>query len=229
MLQLSRTEEAFENNVICGFRWGNPGLNHLPQDVERTGGVLDAAPSVGEGVVRDRVRGEPPLEGTDEGGGLAGVPRLDEGVEEGVEEREVLRDAVGAVEREEEPDGEVGAALRHRKPLEQDRERARGEGEPVAREEREDGARELARVAQARSEVEREIDGARGELARAWREAEQGVEEEQGAWSVVPQELEDGVGHGGRDRERGCGRGGEGRRERPRRRGGQRGGRVVQD
>jgi len=60
------------------------------------------------------------------------VPRLHEGVEEGVEEREVLRDAVGAVEREEEPDGEVGAALRHRKPLEQDRERARGEGEPVA-------------------------------------------------------------------------------------------------
>jgi len=138
------------------------------------------------------------------------------------------------VEREEEPDGEVGAALRHRKPLKQDRERARGEGEPVAREEREDGARELARVAQARGEVEREIDGARGELARAWREAEQGVEEEQGARSVVPQELEDGVGDGGRDRERGRGRGRgrggeEGRREGARRRGGQRGGRVVQD
>lgn len=197
MLQLSRTEETFEDDVIGCFRWGNPRLDHLPQDVERAGGVLDAAPSVGQGVVRDRVRGEPPLEGTDEGGGLARVPRLDERVEEGVEQREVLRDAVGAVEREEKPDGVVGAAVRHREPLEQDGERARGEGEPVARVEREDGARELARVAHACGEVEREVDRARGELARALGEAEECVEEEERAWRVVPQELDDGVGHGG--------------------------------
>jgi hypothetical protein len=56
------------------------------------------------------------------------------------------------------------------------------------------------------------------------------VEEEERAWRVVPQELDDGVGHGGRDRERGRGAGGqEGRREGAHRRGGERGGRMVQD
>lgn len=114
------------------------------------------------------------------------MPRLHERVEEGVEQREVLYDAMGAVEREEEPDGEVGAAVRHHKSLEYDGERARGEGEPVAREEPEHGAGELARVAQARGEVEREVDRARGEFARALWETEEGVEEEERARGVVP-------------------------------------------
>jgi hypothetical protein len=65
-----------------------------------------------------------------------------------------------------------------------------------------------------------------GERVRARRQAEEGVEEEQRARGVVPQQLEDGVGHGSRERGRG---GEEGRRQGTLRCGSERGGRVVQD
>ena len=85
MLYLSSTEEAFKDDIVGGFRGGNAGLGHLPEQVERAGCVLDAAPSVGEGVVRHHVRREAALEGADKGGGLAGMARLPERIEEGVE------------------------------------------------------------------------------------------------------------------------------------------------
>lgn len=225
MLYLSSAEEALEDDIVGGFGGGDAGLGHLPQQVERAGGVLDAAPAVGEGVVGDHVRREAGLEGADEGGGLGGVARLGERVEEGVEEGEVLRDAVGAVEREEEADGDVGPALRGGEALEEDGEGARGEGQAEAREEREDGVGELARVAEARGEVEREVDGAGGDGVRAGGQVEERVEEEERARGVVPEELEDGVGHGRRERRRD---GEEGRREGARRRGGEGGRRVVE-
>lgn len=210
VLYLPSTEEAFEDDIIGCLRGCNAGLGHLPQQVERARCVLDAAPSVGEGVVRDNVRGEAPLESADEGGGLAGMARLPERVEEGVEQGEILHDAVGAVEREEEADGDVGPALRRREALEEDGESARGEGQAEAREEREDGVGELAGVAEARGEVEREVDGAGGDGVRAGREVEERVEEEERARRVVPEELEDAVGDGRRE---GRGDGEEGRRE----------------
>lgn len=87
--------------------------------------------------------------------------------------------------------------MRRGEALEEDGEGARGEWEPQAREEGEDGVRELARAAEARGEVEREVDGAGGDGVRAGGEVEERVEEEEGARRVVPEELENGVGHGG--------------------------------
>ena len=53
-------------------------------------------------------------------------------------------------------------------------------------------------MAEARGEVEGEVDGAGGDGVRAGGEVEERVEEEERARGVVPEELENGVGHGRR-------------------------------